>query len=393
MLSTDNHGGFVAGVLLMAGFLKLVAKKNNNNRGKLTASDKFFILLISIFFIIQLGGVLYQPESFEYTTIREKLRALDYPARWLLLLPVYFVFRRYFLIWWMLPLGLSIGAILAAGLAHGQVYVQGIERATGASNHYIPFAELMVVVDLLLWAFSIYAWNKGNKAFSVFLLFASLAAFYGSLLSVTRGAWLAYVTILVVYICYSVTGRKSQPRSLVTKSLVIRSALFLLILLAVAQTEQYQVMQERTTDTVVRLSVGDLDGATSGRQRIFAHAIDNVKNYPFGIGTDNFSYQGKSHAHNELLNILVENGVQGLLAFLALMSFATFKFFQGLNKNKPLASLYATCGLILICSYAIFAMSQAVFSHNDTLMFFILLFYYFFGQQQVVALKEIPGKC
>ena len=61
----------------------------------------------------------------------------------------------------------------------------------------------MVAADMLLWVFMIFAWNNNNKLLATILLIASLVAFYGSLLSVTRGAWLAYIFMifsLVIYI-------------------------------------------------------------------------------------------------------------------------------------------------------------------------------------------------
>ena len=60
----------------------------------------------------------------------------------------------------------------------------------------------------------------------------------------------------------------------------------------------------------------------------FEDAIEAIKIHPFGIGTNNFASIEQSnnnnfkHAHNELLNLWVENGIQGVVSLMALIVFA-----------------------------------------------------------------------
>jgi O-antigen ligase len=149
-----------------------------------------------------LFGILYQPEGYEFENARAQLKSFDYPMRWLLLLPIFFLLRRYIVDWRVVAIGMSIGVFVTVAIATHQVYVLGLNRAYGASNHPIPFAEVMVVAALLLWMLMIYAWNNGNKIISFILLVASLAGFYGSLLSVTRGAWLVYIFMIAIWLLY-----------------------------------------------------------------------------------------------------------------------------------------------------------------------------------------------
>jgi len=80
--------------------------------------------------------------------------------------------------------------------------------------------------------------------------------------------------------------------------------------------------------------------------------------------------------------------VQGLLSLAAILLFACYVFWRGLKSDSQLARLYGACGLMLIVSYVIFGQTQAIFSHQDTLIFFVFYLYFFFGQVQVLLRKD-----
>jgi O-antigen ligase len=337
-----------------------------------------------------LFGILYQPEGYEFANARAQLKSFDYPMRWLLLLPVFFLLRRYLVDWRVMAIGMSIGVFISVAIATHQVYVLGLGRAYGASNHQIPFAELMVAADLLLWMLMIYAWNNGNKIVSFILLIASLAGFYGSLLSVTRGAWLAYVFMIAIWLLYMFKKSFSDRRHLFSTPIIVRLLLAALVFYTVSQTDQYQVLKSRSMSTVNNLSSDDYNSATGDRLVIYRDSFEVIKQHPFGVGTDNFlaikqsNNNAYSHAHNELINLWVENGIQGVITLLLLLGYAFKVFYKNLNHANDLVSVYAACGLLLIVSYIIFGFSQAVFSHHQTLIFFIFYLYFFLSQISLI---------
>jgi O-antigen ligase len=392
VLSYSGHGGQSAIVLLLTMFYVFIAKRKESMSLTLHKEEKIFVYLILVFWLLQLFGILYQPEGYEFENAREQLRSFDYPMRWLLLLPVFFLLRRYVIDWRVMAIGMSIGVFISAAIATYEVYVLGVARASGGSNHAIPFAELMVAADLLLWMLMIYAWNNGNKIISFILLVASLVGFYGSLLSVTRGAWLVYVFMIVIWLLYMFKRGFSDRRNLFSAPIIARLLLAAVVFYVVSQTDQYQVLQSRTAATVNNMSDGDYGSATGNRLVIYQDAFKVIKQHPFGIGTDNFSSIKQSgnktfnQAHNEIINLWVENGIQGVIALLFLLGYAFKVFYKNLKHNNDLVSVYAACGLMLIVSYMISGFSQAIFSHHQTLIFFIFYLYFFLAQ--IFAIKR-----
>ena len=382
ILAWPDLYGLAAFGLMLLGISVSAPIGQRYRRPDFSRNDKIFIFLVSLFVVVLLAGVLFQPEPFLISSLDQQLTAFDYPSRWILLIPAYLLFRRHRIDWRAIAVGLSVGCLVAVSVAHYQVYYMGMSRAVGLATHTISFAELMVVTDFFLWILMIRAWSEGRQQLSVVLFLASLLAFYGSLLSVTRGAWLAYAFAVLIWIVYLFgSGIRRGGRSILGP--VIWRLLFgLLLFMIVSQTSQYQTIAARTGQTIQAIENEDYISASSRRFETWAVAFETAGKYPFGVGTENFSRIGTefSHAHNELINIAVENGVQGVLAFLALLGFTCFVFLRAVKSEDPDVSLYASLGLALLTSYAVFAQTQALLSHHDTLLFFIVFLYLFFAQ-------------
>ena len=202
VLGVNGHGGEAAIILLFTMVYIFITNNDDRSKYKLNRDEIIFIALVILFWLLNLLNTLFQPEGLEFENTRLALRAMDNPMRWLLMLPIFFLFRRYKLDWRVIPIGLSIGVFSAVSVAAYEVYFLGLNRATGTMNHIITFGELMVAADVLLWILMIFAWNNNNKLLATIILIASLVAFYGSLLSVTRGAWLVYIFLLFSFVIY-----------------------------------------------------------------------------------------------------------------------------------------------------------------------------------------------
>lgn len=199
---------------------------------------------------------------------------------------------------------------------------------------------------------------------------------------------------------------------LFTRVTIIRLLGFVVIFSIVSQTNQYRAIETKSLRDLQVLQSGQLDGLGGGRGEMFKVAVEGGQRYPFGVGTDNYrailedlvkeGYSGWSpqekafllrfnQAHNEWLNLFIENGVQGLLTMLFIFGYAGKVFFDRLKDRDELVGIYAACGMMLLAGYIIFGMTAAVFSHNITTIFFILLFYLFLSQvTRVKSATETP---
>tara|TARA_B100000795_G_C22770746_1_gene427746 strand:+ start:240 stop:1673 length:1434 start_codon:yes stop_codon:yes gene_type:complete len=450
VLAFNRHGGEAAIILLFTMVYLFITKNDDRPAYKLNGNEIIFISLVILYWLVNLLSVFLQPEGLEYESTRRAIKAMDNMMRWLLMLPIFFLFRRYKLNWRGISIGLSIGVFITVGIAIYEVHFLGVERASGGINQAIAFGEIMVVVDLLLWVFMIIALDKNEKLLAAFLLISSLVAFYGSLLSLTRGAWLAYVFLMLGFILYTVKRSLFNKKYIFSKPILLRIFFAFIVFFAVSQTEQFKVIEERTVVTVTQASQGEYDSASGDRMAIFRTAIDIFRHYPFGVGTNNFqtganaiiilhaidnenvevrnqdnevlnkadlksnmkkysylqSYNNGcyfcpgdgsieftskfEHAHNEWLNVLAENGVAGIILLTLLFVFPIKIFWQNLNHENSLVGAYSFCGILLVVSYAIFGQSQAIFSSHVVLIFFIFFLFLFIAQ--ISRLSNIDDK-
>jgi hypothetical protein len=129
----------------------------------------------------------------------------------------------------------------------------------------------------------IYAWNTNKKLLSTLLLIVSLAAFYGSLFSLTRSARLAYVFLILSFVIYTLKRSMFNKYYLFSKPILLRIALALVVFFLVSQTAQYQTIKSRTADTFVQVSEGSYDSATGNRLVLYKLALEVGRQFPFGV--------------------------------------------------------------------------------------------------------------
>ena len=274
VLTINGHGGEAAIILLFTMVYIFITNNDGRSKYKLNRDEIIFIKLVILFWLLNLLNTLFQPEGLEFKDTRMALRAMDNPMRWLLMLPIFFLFRRYKLDWRIISIGLSIGVFSAVSVAAYEIYFLGLYRATGTMTHIITFGELMVAADLLLWVLMIFAWNNNNKLLATIILIASLGAFYGSLLSVTRGAWLVYIFLVLSFVIYILKRGISNMNYFFSKPILLRIFLAFIVFFLVSQTKQYKAIEERTVGTLTEVSQGQYEYATGGRTAIFGTALE-----------------------------------------------------------------------------------------------------------------------
>ena len=99
VLAVNGHGGEAAIILLFTMAYIFITKNDDRSKYKLNGNEIIFITLVILFWLLNLLNTLFQPEGLEFENIRMALKAMDNPMRWLLMLPIFFLFRRYKLDW------------------------------------------------------------------------------------------------------------------------------------------------------------------------------------------------------------------------------------------------------------------------------------------------------
>ena len=446
VISIDGHGGQAAIGLLITSIFFFT--NNKNSRYKLDNNEIIFISLVVIFWSINLLNTLVQPEGLEPENLRKAFRGMDNPMRWILMLPLFFLFCRVKLDWRLYSIGISLGVLISVSISLYALYFLGNYRDAGGMNHIITFAEIMVISDIFLWTFMTLAWKNNYKKIAFILLLASLVAFYGALMSAVRGALILYIFLALGMILYSIFKGLTFMRFMLTQSNLMRLVLGFMIIFLVFQISHNNSPKSRIFETFSLIKDAKFNQATSGRVEIFMTAISVFKEFPFGVGTDNYSAGVKAliikdkiknpdlivknqdnyvlsdhelglhdqtlvsihnhyylqsfntdgslrftskwrHAHNEWLNVLVENGFIGFLFLTLLFAFPLKIFLQKLNHSNQIVRIYSCCGMFLIFSFVIFGQTQSVFTSHAALMFFIFFLYLFLGQISLLSKEKL----
>ena len=237
-----------------------------------------------------------------------------------------------------------------AGIAMGGLCVvyQGLggdARAAGFFGHPMTFAGYLCIylplLFVLLFEKSVSVRGRWFTGGLVILLSAAL------LFNATRGAWLAVVCTISLLLLYYLTQRKKL------------AAVILCCLLAVgAGLTQYPPLAQRAQ------SITDTTNQSNHERLLIWHsAYEMFKDHPVtgvGLGQYKDNYQKKyispeakepflSHAHNNFMQMLAENGLIGFAGFMTLIScFIGYSFKRFWQEGNPYALMMCASALALV---------------------------------------------
>lgn len=278
--------------------------------------------------------------------------------------------------------GLSVGALGAAGIAFYQCFWLKMPRAEGF-HMPITFGDIALVMGIMSLA-SIRHFAKTRYALMPFIAF--LAGLFASLLSGSRGGWLALVFSFMSLYFYS----QRVVRRGILAIILIGATLFA----GACLVPSFNV-QQRLTDVssdIHQYQLGNADTSLGARFEMWKGAWILFVEHPLaGVGRANYNkglnelivngeissaVKGFRHAHNEILNALATEGVIGGLAFLSLYA-APLVFFMGMLKRKDDrandAQPYALAGVLLVLSFIAFGLTQVLFAHHVDAAFYALM--------------------
>jgi len=311
-------------------------------------------------------------------------RPYDGVSRLLLAIPILLVLRKVDIkllgiIQYAFPLG-AIGAFIAVRLyALNEVRPWSIEISFLNHIHLGNLSLMLGVLSIL----SIH-WIKKDPLLAILLKCAGfIAGLYVSLLTGTRGGWLALPFFLLVWFYF----RSSRPW------LQIGLAMLAALIVCVAGYFLVDTIRSRIgsifTD-LLAFNSGNLDTSIGIRLQLWKAALHLFWENPFfGVGADGFKAAmqelvssgyitpvagefGGAEVHNEILAHLVRFGIFGLISILLVYLVPLFLFLRLAKTQHQAKRTAAVMGIFLVAGFFVFGLTVEIFNLKMTIAFFSL---------------------
>lgn len=309
----------------------------------------------------------------------------DAASRLLLAIPIYLALRNsntrtLSSFQYGLPLG-AIAALLVVWLMQGH-YI-ATERASTAFMHPIFFGDLALMLGFLS-LFSINWLNQDSKSVIALKTFGCLAGIYVSIISQSRGGWIAIPILLAVWLVL-----QNRKRHFIKLSY----AFPLLLLSLLASYYFVDIVQQRIDQIFYDLadfSNGQADTSVGQRLQLWKAALYLYGNNPvFGVGPDGFANSmtalsqtgfitqeaaqlGKGEVHSQILANLVELGIPGLLSILSIYFVPLFIFIRSTKSSSNTRRTAGMMGVCLTLGFFIFGLTVETFNIKMIVSFYSL---------------------
>jgi len=275
--------------------------------------------------------------------------------------------------------GLSVAATLSGAWALWQRLQLGAVRADGHDPlHAILFGNLSLLAGGLCMAGV--AWSLGRprqRFWRGALLLGALGGIAASVLSGTRGGWLALPLILLLFqrgFVAWLPGR--QQLAIWLGGILLLGALYAVphtgvqhrVALAADEVTHYLAGEPAATNSVItRLEMWRgtwrliaerplLGHGNAGYQEGMARLVE--------AGQVNASVLPHTHAHNDWLNTWVKLGLPGVLALVALYLLPLWLFRSGLRHPDIAHRSLAVAGLLLPVAFLDFGLTYSFFAYS-----------------------------
>ncbi|WP_429406877.1 O-antigen ligase family protein [Paraburkholderia sp. MM5482-R1] len=310
---------------------------------------------------------------------------LDSPSRFFLAAPVFLVLRRSLpgtLAW--ADLSFALAALVSLGILLIVPRDWGFGRLSSRFLNPIHFGDIALVMGALS-ILSPNWWRKDCTAVRIVKVAGLFAGLAGSLITGTRGSWVA-IPVVVTVILYLRSRGKSRKWK-------VALPLAIVVILAGACIFSPTV-RDRFGDVssdLVQYMHGHKDTPMGIRLQLYEAAAHIVRSHPLlGLGGDGFrdSMQsfvdsglitpiaaqfGRGEAHNQMLAYMTDYGGLGGLALLGIYLVPGVIFQRRLRAPDAPARRAALMGLTFVLSFWIFGLSVETFDLKLTVSFYSMV--------------------
>ena len=297
------------------------------------------------------------------------------------------------------------GIILAAIGVCIYAVVSAFVLSEGRAENYFTCAITFGNVSLLLgfWSFISLYWDLDTSQLSqlkkILKLVGFFAGIYASCLSGSKGGWIALPLFIFIVIDLF------KQRKILSKKYV--AVLFSgCIILGVVSADFVSARINLMISTLKAYETGNVESSVGYRLQLWKGAIYIFKKHPIlGVGKGKFQEAASQlatqeiiahgptihkHAHNEILFMMAEFGIPGLIVLLVFY-FGTFIHFYRYRKHKDITiKTAAYMGLILGVGLVVFGLTEVIFIKVKEIGFFVVMTCLFLG---IIASRQRELRC
>lgn len=379
VLAADEVGSAIFFILAIAG---MVAMFFPVVRQPLPRNAKLIFYAVALFVGVALLSYLFV----DATSINAK--KLGRYARFLFVIPLYYLLRHARIPQQAFWYGMAVGAIVAGLTAINQSWWHGdtavtVGRASGSVNAII-FGNLSLLMSSICVAGMPYFWRQHRWTFALPIL-AAVMGLLASLLSGSRGGWLALPAIVLLFIWFWRERIKFWQLGILGATLAsIAVGVYLTPQIGV-QARIFQAYQ----DTNNYFQSHQVNTSTGARLELWKAAWIVFQNHPLlGAGHGGYvnekqalidsgliesSIAGFSHPHNEYLATMATRGLVGLITLLLLFLIPARVFFHYTKQTETDIRILGICGLTAIVAFAHFSLTGDTFDRTLSITFLTFL--------------------
>lgn len=387
LVAAPNGGAGILVLLLLASIIGLI---KNRAAIPLHPDERYFLYAVGLFLLVY---------AFNIWFFGSKISEFDNPSRFLLLLPVFFYFRKTRLKLNYLILSLFFGTLSCVVFAIYQNYFLSIGRAHGITS-IVAFGGISITLALMSLSIALLVSSKLLKSLMLLSFFFGLSA---SILSGSRGAWLALPACLFVLLLINPLNWKKQSR------LVLCTVL----LCSICATYFIPIIQSRIDLAIAEFnnyfSNGDFGSSVGWRLELWrAAAIVIFENPVFGVGEGNFRQTMQqladtgraapalattmSHVHNEFISATLHRGIFGLFTLLLIFLLPLLSFIKSIKSATGDKKILMMTGIILITSCMTMSISDAFFGLHVLSIFYVTFIYFIYSQIRSHNSEPLRGR-
>ncbi len=393
VLLVPKLNGIVFGLFSLLGLHFLF--KNRHEAMSVNRDEIKFYLSIGVFFLIAL--LITMNAGFVSKIMSKYLHIL-------LIIPIYIYLRhigiKQFYLWY----GLVVGAFMSATIAIYDVRILNMPIAHGFINP-IQFGDMSLVLGCM--AIVGFGWFRQRSQWKVVLpVLAFLCGLVASILSGSRGGWIALPFLVALFFWYIRLYFSFKCK-------LVSALLLMLIFVGIYATPQTNVKHQIdiTINNMQQYSESEVSSAkraNSVGQRLemwqasLKIFLDNPllgvgwgrykENYQLQVdkGLRNATSSIYIHPHSEYFLALASAGIVGFIALMTFFLVPAWLFIKVINQGKTAdVRRLALAGLVLIVAFMVFGLTEPLLYRTRTVNFFSFYLAVFmaavYGQNKVVS--------